>query len=80
MSKVQWDQVCSNSALFNQIFATDILGKEKAEFQETVCNRAILQGDFRKLFFELNKNVDGFTKLYSSVSYIFIYIFFDTKF
>ncbi|CAE1282685.1 unnamed protein product [Acanthosepion pharaonis] len=71
LNTVDWGQMCNNSALFNQIFATDILGSEKADFHGTICNRVLLHGDFSKLLSELNRNVEGFSTLYSSINQLY---------
>ena len=69
INTVEWDQLCNNSAIFNKIFATEVLGSRAAKFQAQVCSSVSLQTLLTRDWMKTLENVDGLGNLIKSVSY-----------
>lgn len=84
LSMVKWDQVCNNSAVFSQIFATNVLGSRAAEFQAKVCASVSFQEFFNRPWMETLSKIHGFERYITLVSFqsshIFLIIFLSLKF
>ncbi|CAE1282682.1 unnamed protein product, partial [Acanthosepion pharaonis] len=71
LSTVKWDQVCNNSAVFSQIFATDVLGSRAAQFQAKVCASVSFQEFFNRPWMETLSKIHGFQRYITLVDQLY---------